>query len=70
MPRRAPQSRTPHPYAQERIAAHIRQGKPTAYTYRGKRLISKVDLLEFPAATTDETPRRAHKIKPGANKGQ
>lgn len=36
------------------LSALIRQGKLTAYTYRGKRLISKVDLLEFLAATTDE----------------
>ena len=39
---------------QERIAAHIRQGKRTAYTYRGKRLISKIDLIEYLAATTDD----------------
>ena len=55
---------TPDPYAQERIAAHIRQGKPTAYTYRGKRLISKIDLLEFLAATTDELAIWAGKILP------
>lgn len=57
-----PGSRTPDPYAQERIAAHIRQGKPTAYTYRGKRLIGKSDLLEFLAATTDEPAIWAGKI--------
>ena len=32
----------------------INEGKLTAYTYRGKRLISKIDLIEYLAATTDD----------------
>ncbi len=59
-----PGRRSPDLHAQERIAAHIRQGKLTAHTYRGKRLIGKIDLLEFPGAT-DEPAVWAGKIKPG-----
>ena len=32
----------------------INEGKLTAFTYRGKRLISKTDLIEYLAATADE----------------
>ena len=32
----------------------INEGKLTAYSYRGKRLISKIDLIEYLAATTDD----------------
>ena len=32
----------------------INEGKLIAYTYRGKRLISKVDFIEYLAATTDD----------------
>ena len=38
------------------IHAAINEGKLTAYTYRGKRLISKADFINYLAATTgDET---------------
>ena len=36
------------------IHAAINEGKLTAYSYRGKRLISKVDFIEYLAATTDD----------------
>ena len=36
------------------IHAAINEGRLTAYTYRGKRLISKIDLIEYLAATTDD----------------
>ena len=36
------------------IHAAINEGKLTTYTYRGKRLISKVDFIEYLAATTDD----------------
>ena len=44
------------------LSALIRQGKLTAYTYRGKRLSSKGDLLEFLVVATDEPAIWAGKI--------
>ena len=42
----------------------INEGKLTVYTYRGKRLISKIDLIEYLAATTDdETAWQRHLLK-------
>jgi excisionase family DNA binding protein len=38
------------------IRALINEGKLTAYAYRGRRLISKHDLIEYLAATTDDEP--------------
>ena len=59
-----PRRHTPDPYAQERISAHIRQGKRTVYTCRGKRLISKINLLEFLGVADDEAAIWAGKILP------
>ena len=36
------------------IHAAIGEGKLIAYAYRGKRLISKADFIEYLAATTDD----------------
>ena len=36
------------------IHAAINEGRLAAYTYRGKRLISKIDLIEYLAATTED----------------
>ena len=36
------------------IHAAINEGKLIAYTYRGKRLISKADFIDYLAATTDD----------------
>ena len=36
------------------IHAAINDGKLIAYTYRGKRLISKADFIDYLAATTDD----------------
>ena len=36
------------------IHAAINEGKLVAYAYRGKRLISKADFIEYLAATTDD----------------
>ena len=38
------------------IHAAINEGKLIAYAYRGKRLISKADFIEYLAATTDDEP--------------
>ena len=49
-----PGSRTLDPLCRKNtLSALIRQGKLTAYTYRGKRLICKVDLPEFLGATDE-----------------
>ena len=36
------------------IHAAIGEGKLIAYAYRGKRLISKADFIDYLAATTDD----------------
>ena len=36
------------------IHAAINEGKLIAYAYRGKRLISKADFIDYLAATTDD----------------
>ena len=36
------------------IHAAINEGKLIAYAYRGKRLISKADFIEYLATTTDD----------------
>jgi hypothetical protein len=36
------------------IHAAINEGKLIAYNYRGKRLMSKADFIEYLAATTDD----------------
>ena len=36
------------------IHAAINEGKLIAYAYRGKRLISKADFIEYLSATTDD----------------
>ena len=38
------------------VYALIRDGKLTAYQYRGGYLISKADIIDYMAATTDDAP--------------
>ncbi len=38
------------------IYSLIREGKLTAYQYRGGFLISKADIIDYMAATTDDAP--------------
>ena len=38
------------------VYALIREGKLTAYRYRGGFLISKADIIDYMAATTDDSP--------------
>ena len=45
------------------IHALIKEGKIPAYTYRGKRLISKADFIDYLAATTDDETEWQRRIK-------
>jgi len=38
------------------VYALIREDKLTAYQYRGGFLISKADIIDYMAATTDDAP--------------
>ena len=41
----------------------IKEGKLTAYIYRGKRLISKADLIDYLVETTDDEPDWEKRMK-------
>ena len=45
------------------IHALIKEGKLVAYQYRGAKLISKADLIDYLAATTDEEPVWSDRFK-------
>ena len=50
------------------IHAAINEGKLIAYAYRGKRLISKIDLIEYLADHWDDDSHKSYFVKKGGGK--